>query len=166
MQVAAPLHQLLRDGACGQAFLDEREKLLDAHFFDHVFETCLVAVSAVSMIDEYAHDGVGHHRRIGRPDNDASIAGKTVVTGKAAEAKTEPNAGIEWESFVYLDRLETDVICVLQHRDEPRAVKTNIELARQAVERTVVEDVKMPFACVGTGVDQFLRGRYRRSAFR
>jgi hypothetical protein len=26
--------------------------------------------------------------------------------------------------------------------------------------------VKMPFACVGTGVDQFLRGRYRRSAFR
>ena len=59
--------------------------------------------------------------------------------------------------FVYLDRLETDVICVLQHRDEPRAVKTDIELARQAVERTVVEDVKMPFACVGTGVDQFLR---------
>ena len=39
----------------------------------------------------------------------------------------------------------------------PAAVETDIELARQAVERAVVENVEVPFARIGAGVDQFLR---------
>ena len=37
------------------------------------------------------------------------------------------------------------------------AVETDVELARQAVERAVVEDVEVPFARIGPRVDQFLR---------
>ena len=37
------------------------------------------------------------------------------------------------------------------------AVEGDVELARQAVERAVVEDVEVPFARVGPRVDQFLR---------
>ena len=46
------------------------------------------------------------------------------------------------------------------------AVEGDVELARQAVERAVVEDVVVPVAGVGPGVDQLLRidagGRRRR----
>ena len=37
------------------------------------------------------------------------------------------------------------------------AVERDVELARQAVKRALVEDVEVPFARVGPGVDQFLR---------
>ena len=37
------------------------------------------------------------------------------------------------------------------------AVEGDVELARQAVERALVEDVEVPFARVGPGVDQLLR---------
>ena len=37
------------------------------------------------------------------------------------------------------------------------AIEGDVELARQAVERTVVENVEVPFKCVGTRVDKLLR---------
>ena len=40
---------------------------------------------------------------------------------------------------------------------DARAVEGNIELARQAVERALIEDVEVPFPRVRTGVDQLLR---------
>ena len=58
---------------------------------------------------------------------------------------------------LHLDRLEADVVGILQHRDDAAAVEADIELARQAVERAIVQDVEVPFARVRPRVDQFLR---------
>ena len=69
----------------------------------------------------------------------------------------EPDAGLDAEAVPHLDGLEADVVGVLQHRDDAAAVEPDVELARQAVERAIVEDVEMPFARVRARVDQFLR---------
>ena len=61
------------------------------------------------------------------------------------------------EAVLHLDRLEADVVGVLQRRDDAAAVERDVELARQAVERALVEDVEMPFARVRPRVDQLLR---------
>ena len=82
---------------------------------------------------------------------------KRMVSGDAAEAEPEPDAGREPEAILHLHRLEADVVGVLQHRDDAAAVEGDVELARQAVERAVVENVEVPLARIGPRVDQFLR---------
>ena len=72
-------------------------------------------------------------------------------------ARRNQTPGVDAEAVLHLDRLEADVVGVLQHRDEAGAVEGDVELARQAVERALVEDVEVPFARVGPGVDQLLR---------
>src|SRR6202012_1760815 len=52
---------------------------------------------------------------------------------------------------------EGDVVGVLQHRDRAGAVERDVELARQAVKGTLVENVEMPFAGIGPRVDQLAR---------
>ena len=79
------------------------------------------------------------------------------MPGDAAEHQTEPDAGLDAEAVLHLDRLEADVVGVLQHRNDAAAVEADVELARQAVERAVVEDVEVPFARIGPRVDQLLR---------
>ena len=61
------------------------------------------------------------------------------------------------KAVIHADGLEADVVGVLQHGDGAGAVEGDVEFARQAVERAVVENVKMPFARVGSRVDQLLR---------
>ena len=92
-----------------------------------------------------------------RLHHDAGVAGEIPVAGDAAEHEPEPDAGLDAEAVVHLDRLEADVVGVLQHRDRAAAVEGDVELARQAVERAVVEDVEVPLARVGPRVDQLLR---------
>jgi hypothetical protein len=65
-------------------------------------------------------------------------------------------------AVVDLDSLKADVVGVLEHRDRAAAVESDIELARQAVKRSVIEDVEVPFAGKGAGVDQLLRIDARR----
>ena len=72
-------------------------------------------------------------------------------------ARRNQTPGCCAEAVLHLDRLEADVVGVLQHRDGAGAVEGDVELARQAVERALVEDVEVPFARVGPGVDQLLR---------
>jgi len=79
------------------------------------------------------------------------------VAGDAAETELEPDAGREAEAVVHRDRLEADVVGVLEDRDAAGAVEGDVELARQAVQRTVVEDVEVPFARIRTRVDKLLR---------
>ena len=79
------------------------------------------------------------------------------MPGEPAQAEPEPDAGFEPETFFHRDRLEADVVGVFQHRNNSGAVEADIELARQAVERAVVENVEVPFARIGARVDQFLR---------
>ena len=69
----------------------------------------------------------------------------------------EPDAGLDPEAVLHHDRLEADIVGVFQHRDGAAAVEGDIELARQAVERAVVEDVEVPFARIGARVDELLR---------
>ncbi len=83
--------------------------------------------------------------------------GKILVAGDAAEAEAEPDAGLDAKALLHLDRGEGDVVGFLQHRDLAGAVEGDVELARQAVERAVVEDVVVPLARIGARVDQFLR---------
>ena len=89
--------------------------------------------------------------------DDAGVAREIAVAGDAAEREAEPDARLDAETVHHLDGLEADVVGVLQHRDDAAAVEGDVELARQAVERALVEDVEVPFARVGPRVDQFLR---------
>src|SRR5258705_4564716 len=137
-------------------FLGQRQDLLKAQAVKDVFQPRLVAVGAVALVDEDPHDGIGHFCRVGRLDHDAGFARKVPVAGDAADHEAEPNAGRNCESVLYLDRLEADVVGVLQHGNEAGTVEADVELAWQAVERALVENVEMPFARKRAGVDQFL----------
>ena len=55
-------------------------------------------------------------RRIGRLDDHAGVAREIPVAGDAAEREAEPDAGLDAEAVLHLDRLEADVVGVLQHR--------------------------------------------------
>ena len=79
------------------------------------------------------------------------------MAGDAAEREAKPDARFDAEAVLHLDRLEADVVGVFQHRNAPGAVEADIEFARQAVERALVENVEVPFARVRPRVDQFLR---------
>ena len=96
-------------------------------------------------------------RRIRRLDDDAGVAGEIPVAGDAAEREAKPDAGLDAEAVLHLDRREGDVVGVFQHRDLAGAVEGDVELARQPVQRAIVEDVIVPLARIGAGVDQLLR---------
>ena len=131
-----PRRQRLRRHArkgVAELLLDEREELVDAHAVEHVFQPRLEPVGAVAGVDEDAHDGVGDFGRILRLDDDAGILGEILVAGDAAEAEAKPDAGLDAEAVLHLDRGKGDVVGVFQHRDLAGAVEGDVELARQAV---------------------------------
>ena len=142
---------------CAELLLDRGEEFLEAPGVEHIFEPRLGAVGAVAVVDEDAHHGVGDLGGVVGLDDDAGIAGEILVAGDAAEHEAEPDAGLDAEAVLHLDGLEADIVGIFQHRDDAAAVEADIEFARDAVERAVVEDVEMPFARVGPGVEQFLR---------
>src|SRR6185437_8596135 len=136
---------------------DGEQELVDAHAVDHVFHARLQAVGAVARLDENAHDGVRDFGRVFRPDDDAGVLGKIPVAGNATNRQLEPDAGLNGETFLDLDRSERDVIGVFKHRDLASTIERDVELARQPGQRAIVENVIVPFASVRAGVDQFLR---------
>ena len=69
----------------------------------------------------------------------------------------KPDAGLDAETVLHLDGGKRDVVGVFQHRDLAGAVEGDVELARQARQRAVVEDVIVPLAGIFAGVEQFLR---------
>ena len=124
---------------------------------DDVFQPRLVAVGAVAVVDEHAHHRVGDLGGVGRAHHHAGLAREILVPGDAAEHQAEPDAGLDAEAVLHLDRLEADVVGVLQRGDDAAAVIGDVELARQPVERALVEDVEVPLARIGPRVEQFLR---------
>ena len=60
-------------------------------------------------------------------------------------------------ALVHLHCLEADVVRIFQHRNRAGAVEGDIEFARQAVKRAIVENMEMPFARERAGIDQLLR---------
>ncbi len=61
----------------------------------------------------------------------------------SAERETEIDARLDAVTFDDLDRLKGDVVGVLERGDAAAAVIGDVELARQAAERAVVENMKM-----------------------
>ena len=155
----ARLQRLGRNAGEGAAELlfHRGQELVEAPGVEHVFQPRLVAVGAVAVLDEDADDGVGDRGRFGGLHDHAGVAREILVAGDAAERQLEPDAGFDAEAVLHHDGLEADIVGVLQHRDPAGAVEGDVELARQAVERAIVEDVMMPFARIGPGVEQFLR---------
>src|ERR1700722_1567198 len=147
---------------CADEFVAElvfhgRQEFFKTPGVENVFEPRLGAVGAVAVVDEDAHYGVGDLGGVFRLDDDAGIAGKILKPGDAAEHELEPDAWRDAEAVFHRDGLEADVVGVFQHRDQAAAVEADIELARDAVERAVVEDVEMPFAGIRPRIDQLLR---------
>ena len=58
---------------------------------------------------------------------------------------------------LHLDGLKSDVVGILEHRYAASPIKSNIELARQAIQRAFIKNVEVPLARVGTRIDQFVR---------
>ena len=101
-----------------------------------------------------ASDDLGGVRRL---DDDAGILGEILVAGDAADPEPKPDAGLDTKTVFHLDRGKGDVVGVFEHRDLAGAVEGDVEFARQSRQRTVVEDVVVPFAGIFAGVEQFLR---------
>ena len=140
-----------------QLLLDGREKLVKTPAIEHVLQPRLIAVGPVAVFDENAHDLVGHLGRFVRLEDHTRIARKILVAGDAAECQAKIGAGFNSKPINHLDRLKGDVVGFFQRRDAPCSIERHIELAWQAVERTVVKDVEVPFAGIAPRIENFLR---------
>ena len=81
--------------------------------------TFALVVGAVAVIDEHAHDGVRHLGGIGGLDQNAGLA-RVLVARDAADQQAKPHAGRDRKAVLHRDRLETDVVGVLEHRNRGR----------------------------------------------
>ena len=151
-------HMLRRNAVEWTAKLgfDLRQELVEAPGVQHVFQTRLLAVGAVAAVDIDAHDRIGHGHGIGGPHQHAGRSGEILVAGDAAQPQPEPHARGHRRTICDAHRREGDVVGVLEHGNDAAAVEADVELARQAVQRAVIEDVVMPGARVGAGVQQLL----------
>ena len=136
-----------------QPRLDRVEELVKTPGVQHIFQARLQPVGAVAMIDEHAEDGIGQGRAILETANDAGVAGEVAVAADAAQQQ----AAIEARRYAialagHLHRLEADIVGLFQNRHDAAAIKADIELARQAVKRSVVQDMKMELPRQRTGV--------------
>ena len=135
----------------------QREEFLDAQAVEHVFQPRLGAVGAVAVIDEHAHHRVGDLRGVGGLHQHAGVAREIVCPVMPPRQSRNQTPGSRPKPSFTCDGLEADVVGVFQHRNDAGAVEGDVELARQAVERAVVEDVEVPFARIRPRVDQLLR---------
>src|SRR5262245_51221282 len=140
-----------------QFVLNQRQHLVEADAVDDVFEARLGAVGPVTLIDEHAYDGVGYLGRVRGLDHHAGFAREVSVPGDAADQEAEPYPCRDLVARSHLDCLEADVVGVFEHGNDAAAVKADVELSRQTVERALVENVEMPLSRVWPGIDQLLR---------
>src|SRR5262249_62024045 len=73
------------------------------------------------------------------------------------ERQPAPGSRLAAEAILRLDGLKADVVGIFEHGNDAGAVEADVEFARDAVERAVVEDVEVPFARMGSRIDQLLR---------
>ncbi len=99
-----------------------------------MFEPRFFPVAAISIGDVNANERDDDLVQFRRFHQNAEVARERFVSSRAAECDAE-------ENFVAdLHHLCADVICVLDRADESAAVEGDVELARQIVERAVVDD--------------------------
>ena len=85
------------------------------------------------MFDEDPQNLVGDLHRLVRRNDHARVAREILVTRDPAERETEINARRDAMLVVHDNGLKADVIGVFQRADQSRAVKGDVELARQSV---------------------------------
>src|SRR5262249_62240296 len=122
------------------------QEIIRAPCLDQIFGARLGAVGAVAVVDEDAPHRIGDFRRLARPHHYAGFMPKGPVSGDAAEEQPEPDSRLDAEAVLDLDGLKADVVGIFEHRNDTGAVEADVELARDAVKRAVVEDVEVPFA--------------------
>jgi hypothetical protein len=124
---------------------------------DQIMQTGAFAVGAVAVVDEQADDRNGGGNDLVRQEQNSAVAREDPVTGDAAEHHAEINSGRDRLVGPDGDGGEAYVVGVFQNPEPPAAVKGDIELARQAVQPAVVQDVMVEFAGERPRVDQLLR---------
>jgi hypothetical protein len=150
---------LLRDAREGAAEprLDGSEEALEAPGIEEVFQPRPLAVLAVPVLDEHPHHRVRDRDAVGGGAEHAGRARDVAVARDAAEDDAHPDPLLRRRAGGDAHGLEADVVRLLEHRDAAAAVEGDVELARQAVERAVVEDVEVPRAGERAGVEDLLR---------
>src|SRR5262249_54886512 len=141
----------------GEFLLHASEEFVYAPGVEHIFEPRFGPVGAVAVVDEHPYHRICHDRCLGWLHDHAGRPGEIPVTGDAADSEPKPHARLDPEALPHGDGGEADVVGVLQHRNDAAAVEAHVELARDAVESAIVENVKMPIARVGPRVDELLR---------
>ena len=76
----------------GQPLLDRGEKRLVPHAVEHVLQPRALAVGAVALVDEDAHDRQRDRHALLRQDRHAEIAGEIAVPGNAADRDAKIDA--------------------------------------------------------------------------
>ena len=133
--------------------LDTNDVFFDAPCVEHIFEPRLVAVGTISVFDIDADDRIGDLRRFFRSDDHSGVAGEILVARDAAQREAKPHARLRSETGLHLDGLKSDVVGILKHRYATGPVKSDIEFARQTVQRAFIENMEVPFARVGARID-------------
>src|SRR4029079_5543844 len=140
-----------------ECFFDVRDVFFEAPGVEHVFKPRLVAVGAIAVRDVYTYDGIGDLCCFIRSDDHTCVPGEILVAGNAAKRETKPHARLGSETGLHFDRLKSNVVGILKHRDTAGPVESDIEFARQAIQRAFVENVEVPLARVRARIDQFIR---------
>jgi hypothetical protein len=79
------------------------------------------------------------------------------MAGDATQRQAVIDARCYGEPIADFDGGEGDVIGVFEHRDASAAVEGDVELARQAIELTMMQNEMMQGAGMRACIDQFLR---------
>ena len=97
-----------------------RQKFLDAHGVEHVFQPRLVAVGAVAVLDEHAHHRIRDLARVRGPTSTPVSRAKSLCPVMPPRQSRNQTPGSSAKTVVHLHRLEADVVGVFQHRDACR----------------------------------------------
>ena len=106
-------------------------------YFSRAFEP----VGAVAVLDEYAHDGVGHLGGVLRPHHDAGFAAKSLWPVMPPSASRNQMPGSTPKPSFTSTAGNAMSLVSSSTGDFAGAVEGDVELARQAVQRAVVQDV-------------------------
>ena len=119
--------------------------------FEQMLEARLLAVRAIAVGNENAHERNDDFVQLCRFDEDAEVAGKCLVAGRAAESDAEEDLAIGEDGF------DTDVVGIFDRADQTTAIERNVEFAGQIVERAVIDDNLSEVLAEGQNIDQFMR---------
>ena len=125
---------------CGKSLLGRGEECLTPKAVEDVFQTCTFTIGAVALVDEHAYHRQRYRHTLLGLKCHAKVSRKVAVSGDATHRDAKVNTF--WQALArgHPHRAEANVVCILERRDRPAAVESNVELPRQPVELAVVQD--------------------------